>query len=100
MEGYLTSLTVQYRMARERFATAIAAADQLAAVSANSPLGDRVSLLAAECEQRRGRVDRSLQRPRSLLRGYPGSPLASEARRRIAGLETEKSCQPAGSPSK
>ena len=66
---------------------AIAQAEQLQAVSPDSPYIDQVLLLAANCEVKRGRTDRALATLHSLKNDYPGSPLIPDVEKRIASLE-------------
>jgi outer membrane protein assembly factor BamD (BamD/ComL family) len=56
-------------------------------VNRDSPYADQVLLLAADSEMRRGRKDRALATLHSLLKDYPGSPLAPLAKKNIAALE-------------
>jgi TolA-binding protein len=87
MEGYLTLLCARYWAGRGKYAQAIAQAEQLQAVSPDSPYIDQLLLLAADSEMRRGRKDRALATLHSLLKDYPGSPLAPLAKRNIETLE-------------
>lgn len=88
VEGYVSLLYGRYWAAREKYAQAIAQAEQLQATSADSPYVDQLLMLAAQCEVKRGRVDRAVATLRSLLKDYPGSPLAPAARDALKKLET------------
>lgn len=87
IEGYWTLLSARYWAGRGKYAQAIAQAEQLLAVNRDSPYADQVLLLAADSEMRRGRKDRALATLHSLVKDYPGSPLAPLAKKNIAALE-------------
>jgi tetratricopeptide (TPR) repeat protein len=89
IDGYLTLLRARYFAGRGRYAQAVAQAEQLQAVNADSPYVDQLLLLAADCEVKRGRVDRALATLHSLLKDYPGSPLIPEVKKNIARLEAD-----------
>ena len=65
-----------------------ALAGDLVAVNPDSAYADRLVYLAAECEERQGHGDRARAGYQSLITDYPGSPLVSEAKRKIAILTT------------
>jgi PKD repeat protein len=90
IEGYLTLLYARYFAGRGQYAQAVAQAEQLQAVSADSPYADQLLVLAADCEVKRGRVDRALATLHALLKDYPGSPLVPEVTKQIARLEARK----------
>ena len=90
LEGYLTLLQARYWAARSRWPQAIAAAGDLVAVNPESPYADRLTYLAAECEERQGRADRARAGYQSLLADYPGSPLVGDARKKIGLLSGKK----------
>jgi TolA-binding protein len=90
IDGYLTLLYARYFAGRKLYPQAIAQAEQLQAVSADSPYADQLLLVAAECEERRGRVDRALATLHGLVKDYPGSPLVPAAKKQIARLEAVK----------
>lgn len=90
IDGYLTLMYARYFAGRERYAPAVAQAEQLQAVNADSPYADRLLVLAADCEVKRGRVDRALATLGSLLKDYPGSPLVPEVKKKITRLQAEK----------
>jgi hypothetical protein len=85
-EGYLTLLMARYWAARSRWPRAIALASDLVTINLDSPYADRLVFLAAGGEEELGHADRARAGYESLLRNYPGSPLAGEARRKLAGL--------------
>ena len=87
IDGYLSLLFARYWAGREMHARAIALADQLLTVNADSPYMDQLLMLGAECEVKRQNPDRALAIWHSLLRDYPGSPLIPRAREEIARLE-------------
>ncbi|MHC4176971.1 MAG: PKD domain-containing protein, partial [Planctomycetota bacterium] len=90
VDGYLTLMYARYFAGREKYAQAVAQAEQLQVVNADSPYADQLLLLAADCEVKRGRADRALATLHSLLKDYPGSPLVPVVKRNIARLEAEK----------
>jgi len=87
IDGYLSLLFARYWAGREMYPQAIALADQLLTVNADSPYMDQLLLLAADCEVKRENPDRALAVLHSLTRDYPGSPLVPRARTEIARLE-------------
>ncbi len=87
LDGYPTLLLARYWSGREKYAQAIAQAEQLHTVSPDSPYIDQLLFLAADCEMRLGRKDRSLATLHSLVNDYPGSPLAPLAKKNIEILE-------------
>ena len=86
VEGYLTLLQARYWAARSRWPQAIALAGDLVAINPESPYADRLTYLAAECEEKQGRADRARAGYQSLITDYPGSPLVSDAKKKIAVL--------------
>ena len=90
IDGYWSLLFANYWAARGKYAQAIAQAEQLQAVNPDSPYIDRLLYLAAESEMRRGRKDRALATLHSLVKDYPGSPLAPLAKKDIESLEGGK----------
>jgi TolA-binding protein len=86
IEGYLTLLYARYWAGRGKYAQAIAQTEQLLAVNRDSPYIDQLLLLAADSEMRRGRKDRALATLHSLVKDYPGSPLAPLAKKNIEAL--------------
>jgi len=87
LDGYLTLLWARYWAGRDKYPQAIAQAEQLQAVSPNSPHVDQLLLLAADSEMRLGRRDRALATLHSLVKDYPGSPLVPLAKKNIKILE-------------
>jgi PKD repeat protein len=92
--GYLTLLHARYWAGRAMYDPAVALAEQLVATNPESPYVDQVLLLAAECDQKRDRVDRALATLHSILTDYPGSPLVPEVKERIAELESAEAEAP------
>jgi TolA-binding protein len=80
-------LYAKYWEARGKYAQAISLAEQLQAINRDSPYVDQLLMLAAKCEMRRDRKDRALATLHSLVKEYPGSPLAETARKHIKTLE-------------
>lgn len=91
LEGYLSLLQARYWIARSRYAQAVATAGDLVAVNPDSAYADRLVFLAAQCEEKLGRIERARAGYQALLTDYPGSPLVQEARKRIAALTTTPS---------
>jgi tetratricopeptide (TPR) repeat protein len=89
VDGYWTLLFARYWSGRGKHAQAIAQAEQLQAVNADSPYIDQLLYLAAESEIRRGRKDRALATFQSVLKDYPGSPLVPAAKERIEALKRD-----------
>ena len=89
LEGYWSLLFARYWAERGQYAQAIAQAERLQAVNADSPYLDQLLFLAADCEMHRGRKDRALATLRSLLKDCPGSPLTPTVQKNIALLEKE-----------
>ncbi len=86
IEGYLPLLQARYWVARGKYANAIALANDLVAVNPDSPYADRLVFLAAECEEKQGQVERARAGYKTLVTDYPGSPLVSDANKRMAEL--------------
>lgn len=101
IDGQLTAMYARYWASRQKYAQAIALAEQLLTVNADSPYMDQLLLLAGVCEEKRGKPDRALATYQSLVKDYPGSPLVPDVKKRIAKLEAAgtKSAQ-AGAKSK
>ena len=87
LDGYLTLLTARYWAGRGKHAQAIAQSERLLAVNPDSPYVDQLLFLAADSEMRLGRKDRALATLHSLMKDYPGSPLAPLAKKNIGLLE-------------
>jgi len=99
LDGYVTLMYARYWVAREKYAQAIAQADQLATANPDSPYIDQLMKLSAECELKRGRTDGALATLHRIVSKYPGSPLVPEVKNMIARLEggkTEKPKKPSG----
>jgi tetratricopeptide (TPR) repeat protein len=87
LDGYWTLLFARYWAGRGKYAQAIAQAEQLQAVNPDSPYIDQLLYLAADSEMRLGRKDRALAALHSLLKDYPGSPLAPKVKKQIEMME-------------
>jgi TolA-binding protein len=90
IEGYLNLLLCKYYCSREMYDAAIAQAERLQAVNADSAYVDQILLLSADCELRRGKKDRALATLNSILKDYPGSPLVPLVKKNIELIEKEK----------
>jgi tetratricopeptide (TPR) repeat protein len=90
VQGYLPLLQARLLAARGKMAGAVAMAGDLLTVNPESPYADRILFLAADCEERRGRPDAARARLQSLLSDYPGSPLVTEAKTRIARIDAKR----------
>lgn len=88
IDGYVSLIYARYFAGREMYEQAVAQAEQALNVNPNSAYIDRLLLVAAECEVKRGKVDRALATLHSLVNDYPGSPLVPEVKARIAELES------------
>jgi predicted negative regulator of RcsB-dependent stress response len=86
-EGTLSLLLARTWAAGGALDRAIAVAGDLLAVNPDSASADRIALLAAECEEQRGATARAVASLRAILSDYPGSPLVTEVRKRLARLE-------------
>ena len=89
IDGYLTLVLARYWAARGEYAPAVALADVQLAVNPNSPHIDQLLVLVADCEVKRGQVDRALAFLNQLLKDYPGSPLVPVVRENIAKLDQQ-----------
>ncbi len=89
-DGYLTLLVARYWFGRGKYALAIAQAERLQAVNADSPYMDQLLWIAAEGELRLGRKDRAMATFHALVKDYPGSPLAPRAKEKTEALEAEQ----------
>ena len=87
IDGYLSLMLARYWAERKQYAPAVALAEAQLAVNPESPHVDQLLLLAADCEVKRGEVDRALAFLNQLLKDYPGSPLVPVVRENIAQLE-------------
>jgi TolA-binding protein len=90
VEGYLNLLFSKYFAGREMYDAAVAQAERLQAVNADSAYVDQILLLAADCELRRGKKDRALATLNSILKDYPGSPLIPLVKKNLELLEKER----------
>ncbi|HUT94677.1 MAG TPA: PKD domain-containing protein [Thermoguttaceae bacterium] len=104
IDGYLNLVLAQYWAGRGEYAQAVALVEAQLAVNPDSPHIDQLLVLVADCEVKRGQVDRALAFLNQLLKDYPGSPLVPVVRENIAKLEAgevEAPKQPApGIPSR
>ena len=90
IDGYLTLLCARYWAGRGKYPQAVAQTEQLLAVSPDSPYIDQALFMSADSNMRRGRKVRALATLRSLLKDYPGSPLAPLAKKNVELLEGGK----------
>jgi len=96
--GYLNLLLARYWAGRGEYAQAVALAEEQLAVNPASPHIDQLLLVAADCEAKRGQVDRALAILNQLLKDYPGSPLVPVVRENIAKLEAGEKETPKRAP--
>ena len=87
IDGYLTLMYARYWAGRKMYAQAIAQAEQLQTVNADSPYIDQVLMLAAECAMRQGDAARALATLQGLVTEHPGSPLIPQVKKIIDRLE-------------
>jgi PKD repeat protein len=87
LDGYWTLLFARYWVGCGKYAQAIAQAEQLQTVNQDSPYSDRLLYIAADCEMRLGRKDRAVATLHTLLKDYPGSPLAAKVRKQVEMIE-------------
>jgi TolA-binding protein len=87
IDGYLTLLSARCMANRKQYPQAIAQAERLQTVNADSPYVDQALYLAADCELKRGDRARSLAILHSIEKDYPGSPLIPTIKQAIAVLE-------------
>jgi TolA-binding protein len=90
IDGYMTFLYARYWAGREMYAQAIALSEQLLAVNPASPYIDQLLFLAADCEVKRGQMDRAAATLHSLLKDYPGSPLIPTVRKTLQAVESSQ----------
>lgn len=100
IDGYLTLLYARYWAGRGMYPQAIALCEQLLAVNPASPYIDQLLLLAADCELKRGEPGRAMATLHSLLKNYPGSPLAPGVRKNLEVLESGGPPEPTRSGSR
>ena len=86
IDGYMTLLLARYWNGRGKYAQAIALSEQLVAVNPNSPYADQLLLLAAACEKKLEKPQRSEAILQSIIKDYPGSPLIPEAKKMLDEL--------------
>lgn len=94
IDGYLTLTYARYWSGRGLYDRAIAQAEQLQAVNADSPYVDQILFLASECQMRLGKADRALAVLEGLVNDYPGSPLVPEVKKIIARLQARGTTAP------
>lgn len=80
LDGYYALLQARCLLTRDRFVAAIREAEDFLSVSPANPYADRLLLVAAEAESRRGNADSSRAYLERLLQAYPGSPEVPRAR--------------------
>lgn len=90
-EGYLSLLMARYWMGREKYPQAVALGEQLLSVNPNSPHADQMLFLAAACELKQNRPQKTQAMLHSLINDYPGSPLVPEAKKKLAELGSSES---------
>jgi len=90
LDGYQTLLYARYWADRKQFAQAIGQADQLLAVSPDSPYIDQLLYLAAQCELKRNQRDRAVAVLHSIEKDYPGSPLIPQVKQALRALEKDE----------
>lgn len=94
IDGYLALMLARYWAARGEPAQAVVLAEALLAVNPESPHVDQLLVVAADCEVKRGQVDRALAFLNQLLKDYPGSPLVPAVRENVARLEAGEAKAP------
>ena len=94
IDGYLNLMLARFWAGRGEHAQAVALAEALLAVNPESPHVDQLLVVAADCEVKRGQVDRALAFLNQLLKDYPGSPLVPAVREKVAKLEAGKAKVP------
>jgi len=87
IEGYHTLLAARYWAAKENYDMVALCTERLLAVNPDSAYIDQLLFLAAECEIKREETDRALAILAQLVQDYPGSPLVTDARKKIAELK-------------
>ncbi len=90
LTGYLTLLQAQYALACKRTPVAIALAEDGVSVNPHSAYADQLVMLQATAAEQKGDAKRAAAALQSLISDYPGSPLVSKARRRLAELMAER----------
>jgi PKD repeat protein/predicted negative regulator of RcsB-dependent stress response len=90
IDGQVTYMHARYWAARNKYEPAIALANQLLTVNADSPYADQILLLAAVCESQRGNAKAASATLHALLKDYPGSPLVPQAREALDRLAAGK----------
>ena len=80
-------MAARYWSGRGLAPQAIAQAEQLHTANPDSPYADQALYLAAESQARLGRRDQALATLQTILREYPGSPLATKVKENVATLE-------------
>ena len=87
MDGNISLMFARYWAGRRMYDQAVALVDQMLAVNADASYVDKLLMVAADCEIRRGKFDGALAFLNQLLRDYPGSPDVPEARELIGKIE-------------
>ena len=93
-DGAIGFFMAQYWMLRGEYRQAISEARCVAALSPDSPYADRALMLAADALVADGQNARALAAYQSLVKQYPGSSLAVDAREAIARLESTPTASP------
>lgn len=86
--GSITFIYARYWAGREKHPQAIALANQLAAVNADSPYIDQLQMLVAQSHLAMGAPEKAIATLESFLKAHPGSPLVPEAKRRLAEMKS------------
>jgi PKD repeat protein len=96
VQGYLPLLQARLLAARGKFAAAAVMASDLLTVNPDSAYADRIVFLAADSQEKGGRPEQARALYQSLVTDYPGSPLVTDVKSRIAKLEAKpKAAAPA-----
>ena len=88
IDGQLTMMYAHYWAGLARYDQAIALCEQLLTVNPDSPYADSMLQLAASCASQGGQSAKAIALLHSLVKDYPGSPLAPAAKETIAKMES------------
>jgi TolA-binding protein len=86
--GLVTFMYARYWAGRNKYPQAIALANQLAAVNADSPYIDQMQMLVADCHVAMDAPEKAVATLESFLKAHPGSPLVPEAKRRLVEMKS------------
>jgi PKD repeat protein len=84
VEGFLPLLQARACAGRGKHERAIALAGDALTLNPETPYADQLALLAADCDDALGHRDRATAAYRAFLTDYPGSPLISEVKQKLA----------------